>query len=260
MSHVPKRALQHGLFLPGYEVAPPALKPGQLQLGRQLYGEEARPLSETYLNLDRPVKSVYARSMAEFVQPDHYTDPVKPIRPSEPSEEGTYRGTAHWRSEYRSTLNEASVEGARYHRQDGPSYQATNPPTCVGGAGDVSSYTLDYGRYGSNPRDRIGPDDNRLPVSKNALTAGTVKGTDHIPGYQGFMPSCLHNPDVARVAQGSQMRSVDKTRIQDSFHANLLGYSGFEPTSAQNAYATGRQPSNLTVTGRDFVAHPIGRV
>lgn len=259
MSHVPKRALQHGLYVPGFEVAPPVLKPGQVDLTRQLYADEAKPLSETYLNPDRPQKSVYARDLAGAVQPVHYVEPRRPIKPSEPPlEECCHRGTSHWRSEYRSAMSKAAVQGACYHRQDGPSYQATNPPTCIGGAGMASSYTKDYGTRGSNPRDKMRLEDDQPPVITSELTAGTVKGTFHIPGYQGFIPSNTSCEAAARVAKGETLRSVDKTNLAEGFHANLVGYTGFVPQAARSSMYCQRETSLATVTGRDFIAPRIG--
>jgi len=54
LSHIPKRVTQHGTYLTGYEVLPPALKPGQVRLDRQLYAEEAKVNHETYLEVDQP--------------------------------------------------------------------------------------------------------------------------------------------------------------------------------------------------------------
>lgn len=245
--------MQHGLFLPGFEVIPCELKPGQTQLTRQVYSEEARPLSETYLNPDRPWKSVYASDLAGLVKPDDYLEPRRQIKQAEPPlEKGCHRGTSHWRSEYRSAMSRAAVEGARYHRQDGPCYQADNPPSCVSGMGATSSYAQDFGKFGSNPRDRMRPEDDTMPVVTNELTEGTTKGTCHIPGYQGFIPSNTNGEAAARVAKGEQMRSVDKTNIAEVFHLNLIGYSGHVPVGARNSKYCERKPSRLTVTGRDF--------
>lgn len=252
MSHVPKRATQHGLFLPSAEVLPPSLKPGQLQLQRQVYGEEARAHKETYISLGKPQKSVYGRDFSDLLTPEDFTNVTKPIKQLGPDESGGQRGASLWRSEYNASINKLALQGACYHRQDGPSYQAANPPTCVSGAGATSSYTQDFGRYGSNPRDRVRPGDTKLPVIKNELTAGTAKGTAHIPGYQGFIPSNTSGEAVARVAQGEQLRSVDKTNIAEVFHTNLVGYAGHVPASARNSSYCERRPTRLTVTGHDF--------
>ena len=40
----------------------------------------------------------------------------------------------------------------------------------------------DFGLYGSDPRSKVDPMLDRIPIRKTALTAGTPKGTLHIPG------------------------------------------------------------------------------
>merc|ERR1711974_190508 len=157
----------------------------------------------------------------------------------------------HWRSEYRANTDTRSLEGSTYFRQTGPSYQALNPPTCVGAAALASSFHQDYGHYGSDPRDKVKPGTEKMPVFKGALTAGTAKGTMHIPGYQGFLATNTRNEHVARVEMGSNLRSTDKTNLTESFHTNVVGYSGHEPTHHSNTQG-GVRTSLMTTTGRDF--------
>merc|ERR1712032_274382 len=110
---------------------------------------------------------------------------------------------------------------------------------------------MDFGKRGDDPRHKLGPDDERLPVFKTALTIGTVKGTAHIPGYQGFLATNTRNRDVARAGHGGTLRSVDKTNLTEQFHKDLLGYAGHIPVNSGNdkgPVAT----SMLTSTGRDF--------
>lgn len=52
----------------------------------------------------------------------------------------------------------------------------------IGGAGSISSMSEDFGVYGSDPRSKVDPMLDRIPIRKTALTAGTPKGTLHIPG------------------------------------------------------------------------------
>jgi hypothetical protein len=120
----------------------------------------------------------------------------------------------------------------------------------------VSSYTEDYGKYGSDPSDKIGKFDSKNVVFKSALTHGTTKATNHIPGYQGFLATNTANPRVARVEMGGTMRSVDKTNLTNEFHVNLLGYSGHKPQNPNNDKG-GYRPSALSTMGRDFRPPPV---
>eukprot|EP00913_Durusdinium_trenchii_P000565 g521.t1 len=65
MTHVPKRATQHALFLASWEVAPPCLKPGQATAGsRAVYSEEAPDPKTTYVAERLPPKSMYGDSLS----------------------------------------------------------------------------------------------------------------------------------------------------------------------------------------------------
>jgi hypothetical protein len=252
LSHIPKRATQHSVCLPGYEVQLCALKPGQVSVQRQVYMEEAKPLKETYAAEDGPQKSNYQELLSRNAKVDHYLNPTRPIRPTEPPSASLgHQGTAHWASEQKSMFNPAAIEGATYHRQTGPSYQAANPPTCVGRPEDSTMYQDDFGKKGTSPHDKVTLQLDRLPIFKTALTFGTPKGTNHIPGYQGFLPTNTSNPHVARVESGSSLRLTDKTNLTEQFHTNLTTYSGHKPMNPNNDRGPVRV-SNESTCGRSF--------
>jgi hypothetical protein len=257
MSHIPKRATQHSVYLPGYEVQLTSLKPGQVSVQRQVYMEEAKPLEEPYAAPDGPKKSTYQDHHSTYTKPHHYMNPTQPIVPSEPPEASLgHQGTGHWRSEYKSVVNDDAVQGSTYHRQTGPSYQAANPPTCVGRPEDSSSYQDDFGKKGTTPWDKVNLSTERLPVFKTALTFGTPKGTGHIPGYQGFLPTNTSNPHVARVEGGSSTRLVDKSNLTEQFHTNLITYAGHKPANASNDRG-GVRVNNMSTMGRSFQMHSL---
>jgi len=255
MSHIPKRATQHGIYMPGHEVPPTCLKPGQTADIRQLYQEEVKDNEETYLAADIEKGSVYQRQMAR-VRPTDYWYPTKPIKQTQPPEGAGHHGCAHWKSEYRSNVNDAARFDTILYRQNGPCYQIANPPTCVG-AGEVpSQFQADFGKYGSNPRDKLPPKTfDKMPTLKTALTVGTTKGTAHIPGYQGFLATNTVNPKVAAVAHGGNLRSTDKANITQVFHTNCVGYAGHKPENARNDRGGVTQDSRTTI-GRDFPPPP----
>lgn len=242
------------MYVPLWEVPPTQLKPGQLSLERQLYSDEARDHEETYMETELEKGSVYQRSIESRLIPRDYFYPQKPIRPGEPTEGGGHHGTAHWKSEYRSNVNDAARFDCVLTRQNGPSYQIANPPTCVGGGEVLSSYHEGFGKYGSNPRDKYGTQD-KLPTFKTALTVGTTKGTAHIPGYQGFLATNTANPRVAEIAHGGNIRSTDKSNLTTTYHTNVVGYGGHKPLNARNDRG-GVSMTTLTSKGRDFAPPP----
>merc|ERR1719197_698891 len=95
MSHIPRRAVQHGMHLSSWEVPPAQLKPGQFSLERQLYSEEAKDHEETYMETDHDEKrSVYQRGIESRTIPRDYHYPRRPIIPQEPPEGGGHHATA----------------------------------------------------------------------------------------------------------------------------------------------------------------------
>jgi hypothetical protein len=140
------------------------------------------------------------------------------------------------------------------HRQNGPSYQAVNPPSCVGGAAVKSAYHEDYGHYGSNPCDKVARHHTSMPVIKSALTRGTPKGTGHMPGYQGYLPGNTSNPYVARVEAGGTLRSTDKSNLTEIYHQNVPTYTGHVAKCPMNDKGPVTASAH-TEMGRSFRSH-----
>jgi len=245
MSHIPRRATQHGVFLSGCELSPPALKPGQTELHRQdLYTKEVKPVQRPYMFQDQFADSHYTTHIARVTLPEDYEDPTAACVPPTVTCHGA-GGTDHWVSEYKRSLNQASSEEAEFGNPWFPHDEFNKEPTLAGRGNMNSTYQEEFGKHRSNPRDKI------FLSNKRAMDAGTTKGTKHIPGYQGFVPGNTFSEEVARVEMGDFNRSVDKTNIEQTYHSNMIGYSGHQPSSALN-HRGGRQPSNRTVYGHDF--------
>lgn len=252
MDHVPRRATQHGIFLSTSETPPTTLKPGQTELCRRgLYTTEAEEVpSTTYLDPDRPSKSEY--NHGRKTRPEHYKN-LDRWGPKNEDSSWSKTGASHWQSEYRTMARqtgEAPLE-QRLAAKGALRTWPTRSMSVVSLREDNTTYRDNYGRYGSNPRDRLRMSDSKLPVFKTPLTAGTHKGSAHIPNYQGFIPANPSGPCSRRVAMGESLRSVDKTNLVDVFHRDLVGYAGHVATSFRNDFG-GRQPSSLTVQGSDF--------
>mmetsp|Transcript_57515 Transcript_57515/g.168428 ORF Transcript_57515/g.168428 Transcript_57515/m.168428 type:complete len:264 (+) Transcript_57515:136-927(+) len=258
MAHIPKRATQHGLYISGEDTIPVNLKPGQQELWRRgIYSQDNHGPAESYLSQELQAKSEYSRTILSSTLPEHYLEPRKPHRRPvfETSGGMTAGGADGWRSEYRGQLCEESLAGrTAYRRQRGAHHEPVRALSCVGRPEGLSAYQHDFGRYGSDPRDRIRPGEKRLPVLKSDLHAGTTKGSDLTPGYQGHIPACSSAPASARGLPSGTPRSVDKTNIAHIFHTNLVGYAGHVPESHRNDQG-GRKATDLTTTGKDFVAH-----
>eukprot|EP00929_Paragymnodinium_shiwhaense_P092416 TRINITY_DN5231_c0_g1_i1.p1 TRINITY_DN5231_c0_g1~~TRINITY_DN5231_c0_g1_i1.p1 ORF type:complete len:311 (+),score=62.11 TRINITY_DN5231_c0_g1_i1:124-1056(+) len=279
MPHVPKKATQNGLFRSSQEEAPPTLKPGQTVLkGNDIYMQEAQPYRETYLTQDQVRDSVYTVTTSRATLPEDYINPARPYQPPTLRGAGDLlnSGTVHWQSEYKASLHKEPLKllrdanngfGGADHLPQGKPRQ-TAPRGCgtmsfgLGRTADASTYTGDFGKAGTDPRDRLPPGSTQLPFSRTVLSAGTTKGTRHVPGYQGFIPANLINKEVARSCEkdvASEERVVDKTNMEQIYHVNLVGYCGHVPASARNDRG-GRKTSDLTVFDRDFITPRTGRM
>jgi len=255
-THIPRRAANHGLYVGFEESARPALKPGQTHLSdRQLYSSEAVALPSTYLQGHMPNGSQYVR-MGQHVAAQNYAESAaKTQRPPRTKDDGGgHRSASHWRSEYQTNMHEDSIAGAVQHRQFGPSYQAANPAVCLSAPFAATTNQEGFGHYGSNPTHRMSHEDSRMPVLRADTHKGTVKGTNHIPGYSGFLASNTVNPLVARVEQGGLTRCTEKHLMTDNFNSRLVGYGGYKPTNARNDKGGVQVKPGLTSHGATFSA------
>jgi hypothetical protein len=251
MAHIPKRVSQHSVYTPGFEVAPPCLKPGQDQLCRQnYYTTEAKDIEQTYIAQDQFKQSEYYKNIASRTLPVDYEDPQKPTRPPIVPNTAGHLGTGHWKSEYGATFSPDSIIGAVPHRQVGPPFESVNPPSVVSAPNELSMYSKDFGQYGSDPRARLSASDTKLPNPKTELTVGTTKGTSYIPGYQGFLPTNTNNKLVAAIEAGEHIRGVDKSNLCEIYHLNPPGYAGHVPSNGLNDRGS-RQINTFTVSGKE---------
>lgn len=252
-SFIPKRSTQHGIFLSGAEAPIVTLKPGQAVLERDgFYTHETKALEETYLSDNQFKKSVYAKHVSELTAPVDYKNPQKPMKPvsSGGGNATGHYGSDHWGSQYRDSFPE-QTKTPTYRRQVGPPFEVHNPPACVSQPNEPSFYQSQFGVYGSDPRSKISKGDMVLVTEKTDLTRGTTKGTNFIPGYQGFIPTNTNNPKVAMIEKGDGVRSNDKGNLVEIYHLNTPGYAGHVPTNALNDKGP-RQISTMTVHGKDF--------
>lgn len=289
MPHMPKVACGHGLFVSSAVTEAPTLKPGQGELHRKgVYSFEAKRALAGTSSLALALRGEQgAQAKSEYlrmhhVSPDHYVCSKKTTRHEEAidtnhdgkisveecqnalkkpvqttdvdcSAAGT---TRNWKSEYQAKGEEAGGAPLEHRgaakgvtrRNYNYSYQ---PPQSIGRKDTSTSSGHHFGRYGSNPRDRVDHKVATLQVHPNSLNRGTTRGTSHIPGYQGFIAANPLGPHSARAALGEATRSVDKTNLGDIFRTNLVGYTGHVPESHNNDFG-GRKPTDLTTSGRDY--------
>lgn len=123
-----------------------------------------------------------------------------------------------------------------------------------------SSYLIDYGAYGDNPRDRPYMRKRGMASTTSDLNPGTSRDTNQIPGYAGFLPLTFHNPQVVAHAHGPEdIESLHPTprNTLRLFHSdNIPGYAGHKPLSCRNYRGECRAGSDAdTTTGDSYRAH-----
>jgi hypothetical protein len=60
--------------------------------------------------------------------------------------------------------------------------------------------SVSFGTYGHNPRNKLNQESDKMTNEQHDLTMGSTKVTNHIPGYNGFIPKTDLNPNA--IAQG----------------------------------------------------------
>jgi hypothetical protein len=260
LDHVPKRATQHGVYLPTEEAPLPSLKCGQPVPGRVDFyatAAEARPLRVTYLTDNQTNDSIYKATISKNGIPEDYMDKVAARAPATQTEDPgpdpsktVCRTTAHWSSEYDATF---TPQNQTYVRKRGPLFQPEAPATCISTPAGVSMNQSDFGLYGSNPRDRLPHDATQYTDKKTDLTSGTTTGTHHVPGYQGFMPTNTHNPKCEKIEQGREPREKPGmgSNITEIYHENIPGYTGHLPVDSRNDLGP-RQIVSRTTFGSSY--------
>ena len=81
---------------------------------------------------------------------------------------------------------------------------------------------------------------------------GTTKTTNHIPGYNGYLPKTDLNPNAVAHGAGELTRdTIIKQNIVENYSIKIPGYSGHAPMSVLNDRGILR-PSCLTTAGEAF--------
>lgn len=81
---------------------------------------------------------------------------------------------------------------------------------------------------------------------------GTTKATNHIPGYNGFIPKSDLNPKAVEHGTGYSSRdTIIKQNIVENHQRRLPGFSGHLPMSAVNDRGNVR-PMCLSPEGETF--------
>jgi hypothetical protein len=107
--------------------------------------------------------------------------------------------------------------------------------------GQIPTYRMEYGADGSDPMERTAPGEKfqrRMATSRD-LAEGTVRNTNHLPGYTGHTPASKFH-ELARAHADAADERMD-AKIDMSLYAldqfsrsRLPHYTGFKPKAPGN--------------------------
>lgn len=110
-----------------------------------------------------------------------------------------------------------------------------------------------FGKHGHNPRDILPAEATKQTNKKNELSVGSTKVTNHIPGYNGFIPMIEVNDKAVEQSKGTNARNtIDKNNIVENYKVKLPGYQGHQPMSVVNDRGSIR-PTCLSTKGESFI-------
>lgn len=84
------------------------------------------------------------------------------------------------------------------------------------------------------------------------MTVGTTKVTNHIPGYNGFIPQIDINDNAVEQSKGEKTRNtIIKQNIVENYNVKMPGFAGHKPMSVMNDRGKTRAQC-LSVEGESF--------
>ncbi|KAE8886851.1 hypothetical protein PF005_g8403 [Phytophthora fragariae] len=124
----------------------------------------------------------------------------------------------------------------------------------------ASSYQMDFGTYGENPRDRPYMRMRGMASSTMDLNPGTSRVTNQIPGYAGFLPLASHNAEALAHANGPEdidsLHPTPRAALRLFHSDNIPGYTGHKPVDCVNYRGECRAGSDPgTTTGDSYKPH-----
>lgn len=133
--------------------------------------------------------------------------------------------TSHWIPTYKSTND--TVDEAEKIKSRRPLWSINRQAYSSSRGRYVTEFADAFGKHGHNPRDVL-PSDSTKQVNKvNDLSVGSTKVTNHIPGYNGFIPQIDVNQTVIEQSKGENTRNtIIKQNIVENYCVKLPGYQG----------------------------------
>lgn len=109
-----------------------------------------------------------------------------------------------------------------------------------------------FGNYGSDPREKLNSNHAKQYNENDELSKGSTKVTQHIPGYNGYIPKTdLNSKAIAQSESQATRETIIKQNIVENQSLRVPGYQGHKPMSALNDRGFLR-PNCLSTDGEKF--------
>jgi len=115
-----------------------------------------------------------------------------------------------------------------------------------------TEYHRTLGNHGHNPRNKLPGDSTKQDHALDQLSIGTTQVTQHIPGYNGFLPKSDFNGHAqtqAGLVEGRE--TILKQNIVENYKVKVPGYAGHMPMSSLNDRGAIR-PNCLGTNGEKY--------
>ena len=114
--------------------------------------------------------------------------------------------TQHWGSTYKNIVDETTSKGRVVSKR--PTWSINRQAYTSSRGLYLTEFGDSYGKTGDNPRDILPAGALKQSHKNNELSIGTSQVTNHIPGYNGFIPHVDVNPKAIEQSIGTSVRNT----------------------------------------------------
>lgn len=158
--------------------------------------------------------------------------------------------SSHWIATYANTNN--IVDASEKIKSRRPLWSINRTAYSSSRGRYLTEFNDAFGKHGHNPRNILPIDATKTSNKVNDLSVGSTKVTNHIPGYNGFIPQVDINSTVINQSKGESTRNtIIKQNIVENYCVKLPGYQGHKPMSVVNDRGSNR-PGCLSTVGESF--------
>jgi hypothetical protein len=158
--------------------------------------------------------------------------------------------TSHWQSTYKGITDKFAEKARSVSKR--PLWSINRTAYSSSRGNYVSEFADSFGKHGHDPRSILNAESSKQENKANELSVGTTKTTNHIPGYNGFIPQTDINENCVEQSMLHKSRqTIIKQNIVENQAVKLPGYSGHLPMSVVNDRGSLR-PNCLDTAGESF--------